>query len=74
MGFAVFLSAGRPRRPRSGRMQSIQVIVIKIKRLAYRLIGLACAAGRTRKVRQRPLTKVQVSAGSHELPELAAEP
>jgi hypothetical protein len=53
MGFAVFLSAGRPRRPRSGRMQSIQVIVMKIKRLAYRLIGLACAAGRTRKVRQR---------------------
>jgi hypothetical protein len=35
-------------------MQFIQVIVIKIKRLAYRLIGLACAAGRTRKVRQRP--------------------
>jgi succinyl-diaminopimelate desuccinylase len=44
-----FYRRGRPRRPRSGR-KSIQVIVIKIKRLAYRLIGLACAAGRTRKV------------------------
>jgi hypothetical protein len=72
-------------------MQPIQVIVIKIKRLAHRLIGLACAAGSTRKVRQRYCrvprlrrgnikvivrlpANVQGSAGSHELPELAAEP